>query len=231
MATSSSLTATEWDDSPPGDMVECKFLLVDRSLENWGSRRPVPPPKLAAPMRATYKFTLDNLLHWRRVSKTVMFNKSVWLKALLLSSITGILAYVSTDGMYRGEEQMHRLLTAINQLSTSLLFLTMLLMVIYVKSTVGKWHRIMGSLLGVLGRLADLSCLIGNDLKRDPDKRVAHTFYRFLNLAHLFTYKGLTTQFHFTFDELEQAQLVNGTVERQALEKAGGNPRDVVYAW
>jgi hypothetical protein len=219
--------------------VQCNFLRVDRSLENWQSKRCQPPPKAfsklrggePAALRASYKFTIGDLCRLSNISKTVMFTSTVWLKSLFLASGSALLAYISTDMLYRGEESLHRFLVGVNQMASSLAFLTMLLVSAYVASTVGKWHRTMGTLVGITGRLADLSCLIGNDLKRDPDRRIAYTFYRYLNLVHILTYRKLTDQFNFTYNDLEMSQLLEGKNERSALEQGGGNPRDIIICW
>ena len=80
----------------------------------------------------------------------------------------------------------------------------------------------MNNAIAIQGKLANLACLIGNDLKDDPDRRIAYTFYRYLNLVHIFTYKNIqsdTQQFQFDFDDLERSGLLEGKNERRALEQ------------
>jgi hypothetical protein len=218
--------------------IRCQFLRSNHSLENWQSKRCLPPGKALkadgktpAALRASYKFTVKDLCHLSNISRTVMFTPSVWVKSIFLATLSTILAYISQDKLYRGEEEMHRFLMGVNNIAGSLAFLTMLLVSAYVGSTVAKWHRTLGSLVAVTGRLADIACLIGNDLRRDPDRRIGYTFYRYLNLVHILTYKGLTEQFEFDYDDLEQSQLLEGKNERSALEQGAENPRDVVICW
>jgi len=116
-------------------------------------------------------------------------------------------------------------------MASSLAFLTMLLVSSYVNATVGRWHRTLGTALTITGRLHDLACLIGNDLQSDPDMRISFTFYRYLNLIHMFSYRGKTDQFQFQIDDLVASGLIEGSHERTAMEQARGNEKDAVISW
>ena len=116
----------------------CNFLNVLRTLENWQARDCLPPPPAAvhfksgpqigevdpskkAVLRAEYEFTLHSLCHWQRLACTVLRSEHVWLKAWLLTSLSGILAYLSQDAVYRGDETIQRTLIGIWTMVTVML--------------------------------------------------------------------------------------------------------------
>ena len=63
--------------------------------------------------RSLVKFCVF-FLNRKILASSVLASGNVWRKALLAASLSGILAYISQDSIYRGEERLDRMLKGIN---------------------------------------------------------------------------------------------------------------------
>jgi hypothetical protein len=122
-------------------------------------------------------------------------------------------------------------LQAMGVVSTSLQFLTVMLLTTYISHELTKWYSQEAALLSIQGRLNGLVMYLSAAMRNDHQKRLAFRFYRYLNLFHALLYRGINDSCDFDIKDLRHCGLVVGEKEAAAIIKSGPKARDSVMAW